>query len=146
MMAKKNKPDFVFEPDQVSDLIPHLLDMEQWCKQFREFLGLLVDSGVDVPGVRLEDTAPTRKWSEDESASPEKLAKKLLPLLKKHGQVKSLEEIAPRSVVSPAQLEKLVGSAAYHADFAKMVRMHSTGNKSLRISWPPIETDKAKAR
>lgn len=140
MMAKSKKFDFLFTPEEVPELIPHLLDMEQWCKQFREFLALLVDSGQAPEGVSLEETAPTRKWKEDVAGTPEALAKKLLPLLKKHGTVKTLDEIAPRSAISPSQLEKLVGTAAYKADFAKMVRMHSTGNQTLRIQWPPTKT------
>lgn len=140
MMAKSKKPEFLFTSEEVPELIPHLLDMEQWCKQFREFLALLVDSGQAPEGVSLEATAPTRKWKEDVAGTPEALAKKLLPLLKKHGAVKTLDEIAPRSAISPNQLEKLVGSAAYMSDFAKMVRMHSTGNQTLRIQWPPTKT------
>lgn len=140
MMAKSKEFEFLFTPKEVPELIPHLLDMEQWCKQFREFLALLVDSGQAPEGVSLEATAPTRKWDEAVVGTPEALAKKLLPLLKKHGAVKSLDEIAPRSAISPSQLEKMVGTAAFRADFAKMVRMHSTGNLTLRIQWPPTKT------
>jgi hypothetical protein len=72
--------------------------VEQWAEAVRDLVRAQLDSGLPVPGWKLvAGRAGARKWASDEEAEAA-LRKLRLPI----------ETIAPRSVISPTQTEKLV--------------------------------------
>lgn len=130
---KKPAPSLVIEPEELSAIIPDLLLLEGWCQAMRQLISAQVQAGVVIPGATLEPTKPQRKW-EPEDGDLRAILLKTLKALKKPA---SLDVVAPRSTLSPAQMEKVIGKPDFAEHLAKLAPAKPSGNFSLNIVPPP---------
>ena len=127
-------PAKAMEPQQVIEALaklePVLDAAEAWRKSAQAFLHARALAGEAVPGYKLVPARPARVWNNLDEV---KMFAELAGL--------SQDEYEPRSLVSPAQMEKLVGKKQMPADLyssvssgLNLVREASEGKAVARIS------------
>jgi hypothetical protein len=128
MPAKAMDPQAVV--DALQKLEPMLDAAETWAKGARAFLHARAVAGEAVPGYKLVPTRPARVWNNLDEV---KVFAELAGL--------SQDEYEPRALVSPAQMEKLVGKKQLPAELyssvssgLNLVRESSEGTPVARIS------------
>lgn len=127
----------VLLPEDLRGLADDILLMEAYCKAGREFLKAQVERGLTIPGVTLEETTGHRTWDSG-ALDSEDVANTLLSVCKARKLKFQLDDLAPRSLVSPAQLEKKIGQAAFEDAFSIYVLPpQPTGNYSLKLGAAP---------
>lgn len=111
------KDEFALTPpqqltiDQCVAILDKAETFEEWIKGVRQFLHEAAERGENVPGYKLVPKRATRKW-----AVPEKeVVASLAPL------VASDDELFSKELLSPAQMEKVVGKKNLPADLIASV-------------------------
>lgn len=127
--TQKEMESFVYEPEHLPELISHLFAMEAWCVSFRKFLVEQLELGVEIPGASLEPTTPQRAWMIQGPV----LQKELIHAMKLHGKPAKVDDVAPRSLLSPAGAEKILGKAAFAEALSGFVHSPPTGSTALRL-------------
>lgn len=135
MMAKKKQPSpDVIEPEEIGELIPLMLQLEQWTIEFRKFLVQQLENGMDIPGADLvTKTNMKRVWKED-LPDPE-LIKILQAAMKKMKKPARVEDVAPKVVLTVAGAESKLGKAAFRDLLSDQVEKKTTSTSvSLVLS------------
>jgi hypothetical protein len=83
-----------------ADILDKLPILEDWVKAMHAHELHLMSQGIEVPGRKLIERRPTRKWSSEEEAQK---------WLEEHGY--AAEEILDMTLRSPAQIERVMGRA-----------------------------------
>ncbi len=86
-------------PEQLVAILDKADIIEEWLRAFRGHVFRQVESGVEIPGLKLVPKRAMRKW-----AGPEE---EIVKQLTEAGAVEA--DLYKRELVSPAQAEKLVG-------------------------------------
>lgn len=87
-----------YDPQSLSDTLEKLDAVEAWTKGVRAFAYAELEHGREIPGWKLVQKRPTRRWRSETEAA-ERLA----------AATPSTLELFDRSLKSPAQIEKLLG-------------------------------------
>lgn len=116
--------DRVLSPAELDKLIPEILMVEAWVASVRQRILEELEGGELFDHARLEPKRALRKWKEE----PEEVIASLQELLKDLGKDSSIDKVAPRKVVSPAEAEKLVGKGNFAHLAADRVKAESSGN------------------
>jgi hypothetical protein len=114
-------PDAVFY--EMLDKLPIL---ETWIKSMHAERDARVYRGETVPGWKVVDKRPTRKWSDPD---------KVLGVLKQQN-FEDDEIFAPRSLKSVAQLEKVVGKTGMQDLLGELITKESSGTVVVRDTDP----------
>lgn len=98
-MARKKKPsgDLITIPE-LDDMVSDVLQMEAYCKQFRELIQQKLEAGCKFENASLEPKRPMPKWSDEKEA---------LRLLSKSRLLKR-DEFEPRKIMPPGAFRKAV--------------------------------------
>ena len=104
-------------PEELSHILDGIDMLEDWAKAVRATAHSLAESGVTIPGYKLVDKIGNRKWAADE----EKVAADLKSVIKL-----SEDQIFSRKLLSPAQIEKVLG-AKRKEEIANMYHKPVTG-------------------
>lgn len=99
--------------DRLAALLPLI---SAWCSAVDAEILKRLQAGSVFKNASIKPTRPTRKWVDENLALQQLLV------------FKQLDEVAPRSVLSPAQVEELLGKSKFK-DFAPFVRKESSGVK-----------------
>jgi hypothetical protein len=95
--AKVFAPAIPYEPSKLAETLSKLDSIEAWAHGVREFAYREAEAGREIPGWKLVDKRPSRKWAEGVLGS--KLAAELGVLE---------ESLFEQKLKSPAQVEKLI--------------------------------------
>lgn len=135
-MPSKKAPtkgtDRIYPPSHLRELADTVVLMEAWCKATRQLLASQVAAGKEVPGVTMEPSYSPRAW-DDSGLDEDEMMKLLQRKFKALGRPSTLDDVAPRKVLSPAQAEKLLGKPAFAETLAEYAVQLPTGNYTLRI-------------
>ena len=131
-MAKPNSPDS-YMPEEIARILDHADMIENWLNAVRAYAHAQAESGVVIPGYQLADKRATAKWK----VEPEKVIGQLelmsnLPL----------DEIAPRKLRTPKQLEKALGAQKNLIDGLWAAESSGTNLVSSKKSTRPPVTPK----
>lgn len=88
-------PGLPYSPEQLADALDKLPLIEAWVKNVREFAYGEAEKGVALPGWKLVEKRPTRKWRDGSAVA------KVAALL-------GAEAYEPASIKTPAAIEKLL--------------------------------------
>jgi hypothetical protein len=119
------------EPEQMARILDAADRIRAWINSVEEMAIQRLLSGDKIPGYKVGSSNPRRKW-DDET--------KVMTIIEKSKL--DVEVLAPRSPLSPAQLEKLYKKHVYPAKFQRAI--------AARITHNPVEprvvplTDKSK--
>lgn len=100
-------------PTEIADFMNRIPLIEEWVKSIRRHAHTVLESGEALPGYKLVERRPTRKWKTEEA---------LLEWASSEGLED--DEIYNKSLKSPAQIEKVVGKKNVPGDLIMSV---STG-------------------
>jgi hypothetical protein len=115
--ASDFNPEKGATPAEVAAMLEKVPLVEFWCQSVREYAYAQAEKGVKIPGHKLVAKRATRKWNCDENT----VAAALLP----HDW--AADEIYAKKLMSPAQIEKLVGKEVY-AQLTHLVTAESSGH------------------
>ena len=104
-------------PEELSHILDGIDMLEDWAKAVRATAHSLAEGGTTIPGYKLVDKIGNRKWAADE----EKVAADLKSVIKL-----SEDQIFSRKLLSPAQIEKVLG-AKRKEEIANMYHKPVTG-------------------
>jgi hypothetical protein len=92
------RPIDTLTPDQVSDYLEKIPLIEEWISSIRRYANAVLESGRELPGYKLVEKRPTRRWKNEEEmvawATEEGLDD---------------DDIFEKKIKSPSQIEKVVG-------------------------------------
>jgi len=88
-------------PEELSHILDGIDMLEDWAKAVRATAHSLAESGVTIPGYKLVDKISNRKWAADD----EKIVADLKSVIKL-----TEDQIFSRRLLSPAQIEKIIGA------------------------------------
>ena len=88
-------------PEELSHILDGIDMLEDWAKAVRAAAHALAESGTNIPGFKLVDKIGNRKWAADD----EKIIFDLKSKIKL-----SEEQIFSKKLLSPAQIEKIIGA------------------------------------
>ena len=88
-------------PEELSHILDGIDMLEDWAKAVRATAHSLAESGVTIPGYKLVDKISNRKWAADD----EKVIADLKSVIKL-----TEDQIFSRKLLSPAQIEKIIGA------------------------------------
>jgi hypothetical protein len=103
----------VTTPAAIGAALASLPVLKERIKAIEEMAYAEATKGVDIPGFKLVDKRPMRKWKSEGDVI-------------EWAQSQALDPFAPREVLSPAQMEKVGGKAAKEA-IAQFVESKSSG-------------------
>lgn len=109
----------------VVEMLPQMEILEAWIKACRAHVFTALEAGDDVPGYKLVAKRATRKWGDTDGAIQILRSKKLQD-----------EEIFNMKLLSPAQIEKVVGKKEFAKSLAPAVVKVSSGYKMVPDSDP----------
>lgn len=89
-------------PDQISELLPLLDELDAWIKQVKEYALNSALNGNEIPGFKLVEGRSIRKWLDENNVRN---------VLKENGyDLKTFEEV---KLISPSKAETLIGKKAF---------------------------------
>ena len=88
-------------PEELSHILDGIDMLEDWAKAVRAAAHALAESGTNIPGYKLVEKIGNRKWAADD----EKIIFDLKSKIKL-----SEEQIFSKKLLSPAQIEKIIGA------------------------------------
>jgi hypothetical protein len=88
-------------PEELSHILDGIDALEDWAKAVRATAHSLAESGLTIPGYKLVDKISNRKWAADDE--------KIIADLKSVIHLTE-EQIFSRKLLSPAQIEKIIGA------------------------------------
>lgn len=100
-------------PEEVGAYMDRIPLVEEWIKSIRRHAHSMLETGATVPGFKLVEKRPTRRWTTEEA---------LLDWASSEGL--DDDEIYEKKIKSPAQIEKVVGKKNLPSDLIMSV---STG-------------------
>lgn len=100
-------------PEEVGAYMDRIPLVEEWIKSIRRHAHSMLEAGATVPGFKLVEKRPTRRWTTEEA---------LLDWASSEGL--DDDEIYEKKIKSPAQIEKVVGKKNLPSDLIMSV---STG-------------------
>jgi hypothetical protein len=100
-------------PEEVGAYMDRIPLVEEWIKSIRRHAHSMLEAGAAVPGFKLVEKRPTRRWTTEEA---------LLDWASSEGL--DDDEIYEKKIKSPAQIEKVVGKKNLPSDLIMSV---STG-------------------
>lgn len=92
------RPIDTLTPDQVASYMDRLPLLEEWMKSLRQHAFSLLETGKGLPGFKLVDKRPTRKWKNEQE---------MLAWASQEGLED--DDIYERKMKSPSQIERIVG-------------------------------------
>lgn len=100
-------------PEEIGSYMERIPLVEEWIKSLRRHANSMLEAGTPVPGFKLVEKRPTRRWTTQEAVL-------------EWAALEGLEddEIFEKKIKSPAQIEKVVGKKNVPADLIMSV---STG-------------------
>lgn len=134
-------PELVFPrsgPDGLEALPELILDLEAFCKDARALLVSAIREGVVIPGADIIPTNSPRRWVDGEPE--ERIRRTLSRALQALGKPGSLDDVAPRVLLSVAEVERRMGKVAFAREesLSRLVQDPlPTGNYSLRLKPKP---------
>ena len=100
-------------PEEIGAYMDKLPLVEEWIKSLRRHAHTMLEAGTSVPGFKLVEKRPTRRWKSQEELLEWAASQNLED-----------EEIFEKKIKSPAQIEKVVGKKNVPSDLIMSV---STG-------------------
>lgn len=100
-------------PEEIGAYMDKLPLVEEWIKSLRRHAHTMLEAGTSVPGFKLVEKRPTRRWKSQEELLDWAASQNLED-----------EEIFEKKIKSPAQIEKVVGKKNVPSDLIMSV---STG-------------------
>ena len=100
-------------PEEIGAYMDKLPLIEEWIKSLRRHAHTMLEAGTSVPGFKLVEKRPTRRWKNQEELLDWAASENLED-----------EEIFEKKIKSPAQIEKVVGKKNVPSDLIMSV---STG-------------------
>jgi len=100
-------------PEEIGAYMDKLPLVEEWIKSLRRHAHTMLEAGTSVPGFKLVEKRPTRRWKNQEELLDWAASENLED-----------EEIFEKKIKSPAQIEKVVGKKNVPSDLIMSV---STG-------------------
>ena len=100
-------------PEEIGAYMDKLPLVEEWIKSLRRHAHTMLEAGTSVPGFKLVEKRPTRRWKDQEELLEWAASQNLED-----------EEIFEKKIKSPAQIEKVVGKKNVPSDLIMSV---STG-------------------
>ena len=88
--------------EQLADAMSYVPFVEQWAKSVREAVHNTLERGGDVPGWKLVEGRRTRQWTDEDAV-----------VTKLRGQKFKKSDMYKQTLLSPAQVEKLLGKKKY---------------------------------
>lgn len=124
------------EPDDLARILTATPLVEQWLKACADQAERLMLGGVEVPGYKLVESSPRRRWK-----NPETAAKALARLAGPRAA-----ELVTRKLVSPAQAAKILGKKLTDAALATLVDKPAgvptiTKRDDKREEWSSAQAD-----
>jgi hypothetical protein len=113
-------------PEEIASYMMRIPLVEEWIKSLRRHANSLLEAGTPVPGYKLVEKRPTRKWKTQDAVLEWAASEELED-----------DEIFEKKIKSPAQMEKVVGKKNVPADLIMSV---STGLSMVEDtdSRPPV--------
>lgn len=113
-------------PEEIASYMTRIPLIEEWIKSLRRHANSLLEAGTPVPGYKLVEKRPTRKWKTQDAVLEWAASEELED-----------DEIFEKKIKSPAQMEKVVGKKNVPADLIMSV---STGLSMVgdTDSRPPV--------
>jgi hypothetical protein len=105
--------------DQLSKILKAIPELKAWIASVEEYALNAVQSGTEVPGFELGTTRSSRVWTDET---------KVIEVLEDKGI--DPDKYLPRSLLSVAQMEKLLGKSEFNNLLAQEVGQ-TTGNPKL---------------
>ena len=105
--------------DQLAKVLKAIPDLKAWISAVEDYALSIAQEGTEVPGFELGTTRPSRIWTEESG---------VIGRLAQLG--KDIEDFMPRSLLSVAQTEKLIGKKEFAESFSEYVGS-TTGNPKL---------------
>lgn len=112
-------PDLDGPEEALVRVLPRLPMIRDWCAAVEARALRVLESGQDLPGWKLVEGRGSRVWTSEEDAQHVAKAARL-----------KVDLFAPRKMISPAQMEKLIGRRKYRNRFADVVE-HRAGKPTL---------------
>lgn len=100
-------------PEEIGAYMDKLPLIEEWIKSLRRYAHTMLEAGTSVPGFKLVEKRPTRRWKNEDELLEWAASQNLED-----------EEIFDKKIKSPAQIEKVVGKKNVPSDLIMSV---STG-------------------
>lgn len=97
-------------PGEVAEYLEKIPLIEEWIKSIRRHAHSILESGGDLPGYKLVERRPTRRWKNEEE---------LLEWAAQEGL--DDEDLYEKKLKSPAQIEKVVGKKNMPATLTMLV-------------------------
>lgn len=105
--------------EQLSKVLKAIPELKAWISAVEEYALDLAQKGTEVPGFELGTTRPSRIWTEEAQ---------VIEILESKGI--DPDKFLPRSLLSVAQMEKMLGKTEFNNLLAQTVG-HTTGNPKL---------------
>jgi len=99
----KNIPVKNLTVEQLATVLKALPELKAWISSVEEYALSIAQAGTDVPGFELGTTRPSRVWTDET---------KVIKVLEDKGI--DQDKYLPRSLLSVAQMEKLLGKAEFN--------------------------------
>jgi len=115
----KNIPVKNLTVEQLATVLKALPELKAWISSVEEYALSIAQAGTDVPGFELGTTRPSRVWTDET---------KVIEVLEDKGI--DQDKYLPRSLLSVAQMEKLLGKAEFNNLLIQEVGQ-TTGNPKL---------------
>lgn len=122
-------PALLLTTEELDALVPTLTYVQAWADAVKAEILTALEGGATMRNAYLEPKRGFRKWDLREDT----LKLMLLDALRVQGKEPSEDVVAPRSLVTPAVAEKLVGKKTFSEKFAALTKSESLGfNLKLR--------------
>lgn len=92
-------------PEEIASYMTRIPLVEEWIKSLRRHANSLLEAGTPVPGYKLVEKRPTRRWKTQDAVLEWAASEELED-----------DEIFEKKIKSPAQMEKVVGKKNVPAD------------------------------
>jgi len=105
--------------EQLATVLKAIPELKAWISSVEEYALSIAQAGTEVPGFEVGTTRPSRVWTDEHQ---------VIELLESKGV--DQDKYLPRSLLSVAQMEKLLGKSEFTSLLASEVGS-TTGNPKL---------------
>lgn len=104
-----DEPRNIMTPEELDGAIVDLLYAEAWASALRAQIQKCLEAGISFQNAYLEPKNTNRKWAKPD---PD-IIRMLQASFKGLGKPSTLDDVAPRTVVTPAAAEKTMGKTKF---------------------------------
>lgn len=123
------EPSPIMTPEELDAAVKDVLFAEAWANAVRAQIQASLEAGVSFTNAHLEPKSSNRKWAKDEK----EIIITLQAVLAGLGKPSSLDDVAPRSVVTPAAAEKTMGKPRFAELMANTTMKPPSSGYNLKL-------------